>query len=230
MNWLQHLTPHIKHLLLAGVAAVVLWFAVWRGTAAWEHVEQIRADKAQQALQQAQGSLLSLQNQSREDAQQYKLLIAQVTADNSRLSRQIQQRDQGLKQEQVELQNAPQSRLVELWRADTGASPVALDANRIAVTAPDARLTVERLEAGRIAQADLADTRGELAGLQQELDSAKGLIGSLQQESAQAKVVLADQQKADSAACELKLAKSRKRHWIVGAITFVAGVVLGRRI
>jgi hypothetical protein len=218
-------------LAVAVIVALGAFFTIDHRDSVMQEEALIAQGKAAEQLQQVQQQLKQAQADRAMVEQSYEAVLNKVNSQNKQLQTQVTTRDEGLKQELTVLPNAPQSHLVDLWKADTGVKSLrALDDQTLAISNPDAELTVQVLESGRVAQADVVDVWQELQGSEKKLTAAQELIGSLQRESVQSQIILAKQKVVDQAECTVKMAKSRKRHWVITAVAFVGGIFAGRKL
>lgn len=226
------LTPHIKHVVIALVAGVVLYLVVFKAASVWQEVAKARQTQADVQLKAAQAALAVAAQDRQASEARYQATVAQVLASNASLARQIAQRDQTLKDNQTVIQSTPTAGLALRLQGDISlpAAGVRADGDSLVLGHPEAISVVEAVEAGQTAAADLQDTRGQLAGVQSELTGAQAVIASLTKEAVDSKVVLADSQKACDARVAAVKATQRKHSLIYSVVSFVAGVVLGHRL
>src|SRR5215470_10770924 len=76
------LTPHIKHLIIAGLLIALVWVGIVRGQDLWIRLKTLDLQKSDQALQEARASLLSAQSQRAEADQKWAQLVADVQKQN----------------------------------------------------------------------------------------------------------------------------------------------------
>ena len=212
-----------ERLVLAGIAAVLLWFAVG-------HIEGIIARHDNANLQQAQVVAQAQADKTAAIAEQ----VAQQSAQYASLAAKVQQQNDALMQANVALSTAlakqqhsdatlPPSDLVARWNALVPQAKPTVTATGIAVDTPSAVATLQQLEIIPVQQQELTNTQKELENAQSLVTAEGQQMTTLNTEVGSLRTQLGDNQAVCQAQIAVVRAEARKskRRW------FYAGVVVG---
>jgi len=212
-----------ERLVLAGIAAVLLWFAVG-------HVESIIAKHDDANLLQAKITAQSqaekteaLAAQATAQAEQYKELAAKVQQQNSALVTANTQLATALAQQQHTDSTLPPSELANRWSTLVPQAKPTVTATGIAVDTPSAIATVQALEQVPVLTAQVANQSKELSNAQALVTAEGDQVKTLNTEVGSLNLQLADNQKVCDARVKVvtDAARKSKRRWLY------AGMVLG---
>src|SRR5262249_10483463 len=92
-----HWTTHLKHVVIAGVIAVVVLLVAIRVSSVWADVAKARQTQAEAALKDAQARLKQAADDRAASDASYQQTVAQVLASNAALARQMADRDARLR-------------------------------------------------------------------------------------------------------------------------------------
>ena len=212
-----------ERLVLAGIAAVLLWFAVG-------HIEGIIARHDNANLQQAQVVAQAQADKTAAIAEQ----VAQQSAQYASLAAKVQQQNDALMQANVALSTAlakqqhsdatlPPSDLVARWNALVPQAKPTVTATGIAVDTPSAVATLQQLEIIPVQQQELTNTQKELENAQSLVTAEGQQVATLNTEIGSLRLQQVDDAKVCAAQIAVVRAEARKskRRW------FYAGVVVG---
>jgi Tfp pilus assembly protein FimV len=212
-----------ERLVLAGIAAVLLWFAVG-------HVESIIAKHDDANLLQAKITAQSqaekteaLAAQATAQAEQYKELAAKVQQQNSALVTANTQLATALAQQQHTDSTLPPSELANRWSTLVPQAKPTVTATGIAVDTPSAIATVQALEQVPVLSAQLGNERTQLESTQKLLGLSQNETVTLGNEVSSLNLQLKDNQTVCNQQIAVVKAEARrsKRRWFV--IGYVAG-------
>ena len=214
-----------ERLVLAGIAAVLLWFAVG-------HIEGIIARHDNANLQQAQVVAQAQADKTAAIAEQ----VAQQSAQYASLAAKVQQQNDALMQANVALSTAlakqqhsdatlPPSDLVARWNALVPQAKPTVTATGIAVDTPSAVATLQQLEIIPVQQQELTNTQKELENAQSLVTAEGQQMTTLNTEVGSLRTQLGDNQAVCQAQIKVVKAEARrsKRRWF--AVGFVSGFV-----
>ena len=214
-----------ERLVLAGIAAVLLWFAVG-------HIEGIIARHDNANLQQAQVVAQAQADKTAAIAEQ----VAQQSAQYASLAAKVQQQNDALMQANVALSTAlakqqhsdatlPPSDLVARWNALVPQAKPTVTATGIAVDTPSAVATLQQLEIIPVQQQELTNTQKELENAQSLVTAEGQQMTTLNTEVGSLRTQLGDNQAVCQAQIAVVKAQARKRQRWVFAIGYAAGWV-----
>jgi len=212
-----------ERLVLAGIAVVLLWFAVG-------HVESIIAKHDDANLLQAKITAQSqaekteaLAAQATAQAEQYKELAAKVQQQNSALVTANTQLATALAQQQHTDSTLPPSELANRWSTLVPQAKPTVTATGIAVDTPSAIATVQALEQVPVLSAQLGNERTQLESTQKLLGLSQNETVTLGNEVSSLNLQLKDNQTVCNQQIAVVKAEARrsKRRWFV--IGYVAG-------
>src|SRR5262249_28707705 len=109
-SW-AHLSTHVKHVIIAIAAVVLLWIVVVRGEDLWIRLKTLDAQKTQAQLAQAQDALKQAASDRQAADERYRATVSQVLAANRDLAQQMANRDKALADGLKTLQNTPPTAL-----------------------------------------------------------------------------------------------------------------------
>lgn len=212
-----------ERLVLAGIAAVLLWFAVG-------HIEGIIARHDNANLQQAQVVAQAQADKTAAIAEQ----VAQQSAQYASLAAKVQQQNDALMQANVALSTAlakqqhsdatlPPSDLVARWNALVPQAKPTVTATGIAVDTPSAVATLQQLEIIPVQQQELTNTQKELENAQSLVTAEGQQMTTLNTEVGSLRTQLGDNQAVCQAQIKVVKAEARrsKRRWF--AVGFATG-------
>jgi hypothetical protein len=212
-----------ERLVLAGIAAVLLWFAVG-------HVENIIARHDEANLNQAKvvaqsqaDKTAAIAAQVTQQAEEYKALAAQVAAQNAQLEAANVALSNALIKQQHTDATLPPSDLVARWNTLVPQAKPTVTATGIAVDTPSAIATVQALEQVPVLSAQVANQSKELSNAQALVTAEGDQVKTLNTEVGSLNLQLADNQKVCDARVKVvtDAARKSKRRWLY------AGMVLG---
>jgi len=211
-----------ERLVLAGIAAVLLWFAVG-------HVENIIARHDEANLNQAKVVAQSQAEKTAAIAEQ----VAQQYAQYAALAAKVQQQNDALMQANVALSTAlakqqktdaglPPSELANRWAVLVPQAKPTVTATGIAVDTPSAIATVQALEQVPVLTAQVANQSKELSNAQALVTAEGDQVKTLNTEVGSLNLQLADNQKVCDARVKVesdKVRKARRRWFVIGWVT-----------
>lgn len=218
------LSPHLKHLILAGLGAVVLVVCLWK-VAAWQegqaHDQKVLAeDKLKNDLQiaktQAQATQtdsVALQNQ-----------VSALAASNSALKASLSDlRSQMAVQRQKDAALAPEP-LAGRWQGIVGVGQVTATPQGLLADLPAAHATVDQLEQLPEVKSELVASQANGVLKDQALVGTQQVLVDTQAELGTCKKVTLDSDLVCTAKLKEQAAKARKHSLIYSTIAFIAGV------
>ena len=219
-----------ERLVLAGIAAVLLWFAVG-------HVEGIIAAHDNANLAQAKVVAQSqaekteaIAAQVAQQAQEYKALAAQVAAQNAQLEAANVALSNALIKQQHTDSTLPPSDLVARWNTLVPQAGATVTSSGVALPAQGAVSTVQALEQVPVLTTQIANQGKELSNSQTLIAAEGQQVSTLNMEVGALNLQLADNNKvcqAQIAVIKAQAAKSKRRWFIIGWITgFVSRQVI----
>jgi hypothetical protein len=214
-----------ERLVLAGIAAVLLWFAVG-------HVESIIAAHDNANLTQAKvvaqsqaDKTAALAAQVEQQSAQYQALATKLDAQNAALVAANTQLATALAQQQRTDAGLPPSELAQRWNTLVPSANVTVSTNGETLPTSGAIATVQSLEQVPVLQKQLGNTQDELKSAQQLLGLSQNENTTLNSEVSSLNVQLKDNQTVCNQQIAVIKAEGRrsKRRWF--AIGFVSGFI-----
>lgn len=212
-----------EKIALALIAGLVLWFGIGRIDTLIQNHDNANLAQAKIVAQQAADRTEAVAAQVAEQAAQYKLLAAQVTAQNAALVAANTQLATALAKQQKTDATLPPSDLVARWNTLVPQAKPTVTPTGVAMDTPSAVATVQQLELVPAQQQELKNT-------QQELSNAQSLVSAEGQSITVLNTEVSDlrtQSVADAKVCTDQIAvvkaEARKsnRRWFIGG--FIAG-------
>ncbi len=224
------MTPHIKHILLGLLTAVVLLLITWK-VIAWQgniaHDQRVLAEEklkndlaiAKTQAQTTQTDTTALQNQ-----------VNRLTASNSALVASVAFLKSELADQRAKDAAASPTDLSVRWRAIVGVGQITATAQGILSDLPAAHETVDELEQLSEAEAELAQVKANSGLKDSALAAQTQVLVDTQAELATCKAVKVD----TDAACKAQVAEVKataRKHSLIYAIgAFIGGIVFGRKL
>lgn len=214
-----------ERLVLAGIAAVLLWFAVG-------HVESIIAAHDNANLTQAKvvaqsqaDKTAALAAQVEQQSAQYQALATKLDAQNAALVAANTQLATALAQRQKTDASLPPTELANRWAVLVPQAKPTVTATGLAVDTPGAVATVQQLESVPVLSAQLGNERTQLESTQKLLGLSQNETTTLSSEVSSLNVQIKDNQAVCNQQIAVVKAEARKskRRWF--AIGFVSGFV-----
>jgi len=195
------------------------------GSKILNHIEakdQRAYNSAQQALNLTQAQNQQLAQQMEKTAEQYKELVTELNANNTRLIQNIQVRDQQTKQQQIVDQTLPLTDIAKRWVELAVLVPgdVQNINGSLAVSDAGARKTVQQLELISDLTKDLEDGKILLADKDKQISAQDGVVAGLNKEIGGLNHQIKDQDascKADIASINAKARKGKLNWFLRGA-------------
>ena len=223
---LETISTYVKaheRLVLAAIAAVVLWFSVG-------HIENIIAKHDNANLQQAQVVAQAQQSkdaalavQVAQQSAQYQALAEKVTAQNTALEQMNVALSLALTKQQHTDATLPPTELVQRLNTLVPAANATVTPSGIALPEAGAVATVQQLELVPAQQQELVNAQQELKGTQSLLTGSQEQVTTLSSLVTGLQTQIVDNGKVCTAQVAVVKAEARKskRRW------FYAGVVVG---
>ena len=214
-----------ERLVLAGIAAVLLWFAVG-------HVESIIAAHDNANLTQAKvvaqsqaDKTAALAAQVEQQSAQYQALATKLDAQNAALVAANTQLATALAQRQKTDASLPPTELANRWAVLVPQAKPTVTATGLAVDTPGAVATVQQLEQVPVLSAQLGNERTQLESTQKLLGLSQNETTTLSSEVSSLRVQIKDNQTVCNQQIAVVKAEARrsKRRWFI--IGFVSGFV-----
>ena len=213
-----------ERLVLAGIAAVLLWFAVG-------HVESIIAAHDNANLTQAKvvaqsqaDKTAALAAQVEQQSAQYQALATKLDAQNAALVAANTQLATALAQRQKTDATLPPSGLAERWHQLVPQVTTSdVSAGQMTVNTPGVSATVQQLEQVPVLTAQVANQSKELGNAQNLLTASNRQVTTLNTDVGSLRVQLSDNAKVCDARVKVesdKVHKARRRWFVIG---YVAG-------
>jgi regulator of replication initiation timing len=212
-----------ERLVLAGIAAVLLWFAVG-------HVESIIAAHDNANLTQAKvvaqsqaDKTAALAAQVEQQSAQYQALATKLDAQNAALVAANTQLATALAQRQKTDATLPPSELANRWTVLVPQANPTVTPSGLAVDTPGAVATVQQLEQVPVLSAQLGNERTQLESTQKLLGLSQNETTTLSSEVGSLRVQITDNAKVCDARVKVesdKVHKARRRWFVIG---YVAG-------
>ena len=214
-----------ERLVLAGIAAVLLWFAVG-------HVESIIAAHDNANLTQAKvvaqsqaDKTAALAAQVEQQSAQYQALATKLDAQNAAVVAANTQLATALAQRQKTDASLPPTELANRWAVLVPQAKPTVTATGLAVDTPGAVATVQQLEQVPVLSAQLGNERTQLESTQKLLGLSQNETTTLSSEVSSLRVQIKDNQTVCNQQIAVVKAEARrsKRRWFI--IGFVSGFV-----
>ena len=213
-----------ERLVLAGIAAVLLWFAVG-------HVESIIAAHDNANLTQAKvvaqsqaDKTAALAAQVEQQSAQYQALATKLDAQNAALVAANTQLATALAQRQKTDATLPPSGLAERWHQLVPQVTTSdVSAGQMTVNTPGVSATVQQLEQVPVLSTQLGNERTQLESTQKLLGLSQNETTTLSSEVGSLRVQITDNAKVCDARVKVesdKVHKARRRWFVIG---YVAG-------
>ena len=214
-----------ERLVLAGIAAVLLWFAVG-------HVESIIAAHDNANLTQAKvvaqsqaDKTAALAAQVEQQSAQYQALATKLDAQNAALVAANTQLATALAQRQKTDASLPPTELANRWAVLVPQAKPTVTATGLAVDTPGAVATVQQLESVPVLSAQLGNERTQLESTQKLLGLSQNETTTLSSEVSSLRVQIKDNQTVCNqqiAVVKAEARKSKRRWFLIG---FVSGFI-----
>jgi len=226
------LSPHVKHLIIAALVAVVVLGVTWKVIASQDQRDHDKVVLAQHQLELDAKTQKAAENQAQTDKLAYDSVKAQMASQNAQLLGQIASLRASLQAQQDRDRALPPSELAERHIGLIGGVPgdVTPAANGILMTIPAARQTVVMLE-------EIPSDRATIKGQEQLIANEKTELSSLQTaltSSGAALDACKATQSSAALACKAELAEvkasARKRNIVIAVLAAVGGFLLRTRI
>lgn len=224
------LTPHVKHLIIAGAIAIVIIVVTWKviayagGIAHDQRVlaeEKLANDLAVAKVQAVASAAASADLQQKLDAQ---------TAATARLQADILKLRSDLAVQRDRDAQLPPDALAVRWQGLIGKGVVASAPGGLLADLPAAHETVSELEELPVLREEKAKVEAVSAGKDQTIMSAQNLVTAVKSELSTCQQTVKD---AD-AVCKAKMAEGkaaqRKRNIIIAIASAVGGFLLRGRL
>ncbi len=214
-----------EKLVLAGIAALLLWFAVG-------HIEGIIARHDNANLQQAQivaqaqaDKTAAIAEQVAQQSAQYQALADKVQVQNAALVQANTELATALAKQQHTDSTLPPSDLVARWNTLVPQAGATVTPSGVALPAQGAVSTVQSLESIPVLTAQVANTQKELDNAQSLVTAEGQQVTTLNTEVGSLRTQLGDNQAVCQAQIAVVKAQARKRQRWVFAIGYAAGWV-----
>ena len=212
-----------EKLVLAGIAALLLWFAVG-------HIEGIIARHDNANLQQAQvvaqaqaDKTAAIAEQVAQQSAQYQALADKVQVQNAALVQANTELATALAKQQHTDSTLPPSDLVARWNTLVPQAGATVVTNGVLLPEQGAVSTVQTLEQTPVLQKQLGNTQDELKNAQGLLTASNGQVITLNTEVGALRVQIVDNSKVCDARVKVesdRVRKARRRWFVIG---YVAG-------
>ena len=214
-----------EKLVLAGIAALLLWFAVG-------HIEGIIARHDNANLQQAQivaqaqaDKTAAIAEQVAQQSAQYQALADKVQVQNAALVQANTELATALAKQQRTDASLPPTELVNRWSTLVPQAKPTVTPSGVALDTPSAVATVQALEAVPVLTAQVSNTQKELDNAQSLVTAEGQQVTTLDTEVGSLRTQLGDNQAVCQAQIAVVKAQARKRQRWVFAIGYAAGWV-----
>ena len=212
-----------EKLVLAGIAALLLWFAVG-------HIEGIIARHDNANLQQAQivaqaqaDKTAAIAEQVAQQFAQYQALADKVQVQNAALVQANTELATALAKQQHTDSTLPPSDLVARWNTLVPQAGATVVTDGVLLPEQGAVSTVQALEQTPVLQKQLGNTQDELKNAQGLLTASNGQVITLNTEVGALRVQIVDNSKVCDARVKVesdRVRKARRRWFVIG---YVAG-------
>jgi hypothetical protein len=224
------ITPHLKHVILAILAAGMILLITWKVLAHMDLVDHDQVVLAQQQLKVDQQTAKTQAATTKTDDSALQRQVNILTASNRALVTSVASLQQQLaSQRSKDAAMAPDA-LSARWQSLINAGSIQVQPSGILADLTASHATVDKLESLPVLRAELDQTKANSAQKDKAILGEQNLVADVQAELGTCKKVTQDADAACQAQIKEVKASARKRAFWYAIGSFISGIIAGRKI
>lgn len=223
------LTAHVKHLLIAGIAAAVLLLSTWKLIAHFDQVDHDQVVLAQQQLKQDQQQAKAQAGTTATDTAALQKQVAALQQSNNALQASLSDLEAQLASQRQKDATASPEALSARWRGLLGTGQITATPAGLTADLPAAHATVDQLEQLPVVQQELKDEKANSTQKDVVLAGDEKLLNDVKAELATCQKVQVDADALCKAQVKEVKAQARKHSLMYAIGAFIGGLIAGHK-